>query len=336
MRYNIGMYGGSFNPLHLGHINNIITASNMCEKLYVVLSVTNDKNEIDYRERLMWLKNVTKDNDNVEVFCIFDTNESKKNIDWKNGAKDIKKYINKKIDVVFAGDDYKGKNIWESLYKESYIHYIDRKDINISSTEIRKNPYHNFEYIPNCVRQYYTKKVCIVGTESCGKTTLVRNLAKVLNTTHVEEAGRYICDDAGGIDNMQPYHYFEILFKHKQLEKEALKNANKVLLIDTDSLITLYYYQLGFDKTNELSESFYNIATGIAALNNYDLYLFLEPDVKWVQDGTRIYGEDNVREQNNKKLKKIFDENNINYICIKGDYQERYIKAKDKILELIK
>ena len=57
-----------------------------------------------------------------------------------------------------------------------------------------------------------------MGTESCGKSTLVRNLAKYFNTTHVEEAGRYICDDAGGIDNMQPYHYFEILFKHKQLE----------------------------------------------------------------------------------------------------------------------
>ena len=79
MRYNIGMYGGSFNPLHLGHINNIITASNMCEKLYVVLSVTNDKNEIDYRERPMWRKNVTKDNDNVEVFFICDTNENEKN-----------------------------------------------------------------------------------------------------------------------------------------------------------------------------------------------------------------------------------------------------------------
>ena len=49
MKYNIGMYGGAFNPLHLGHVNDIIKASNVCKKLYLVLSVSNDKNEIDYK-----------------------------------------------------------------------------------------------------------------------------------------------------------------------------------------------------------------------------------------------------------------------------------------------
>lgn len=335
MKYKVGMYGGSFNPLHLGHVNNIITASNLCEKLYIVLSVTEDENEIDHRERFMWLKNITLEMDNVEVFEIFDKNTSKDTYDWETGANDIKKYINKPIDVVFSGDDYKGKDIWEKLYPESEIYYIPRENINISSTEIRDNPYKYFEYLPKCVRPYYIKKVCIIGTESCGKTTLVRNLAKYFNTTHVEEAGRYICDDAGGIDNMQPYHYFEILFKHKQLEKEALKDANKVLLIDTDSLITLYYYQLGFENTNEINIAFENIAKGISILNDYDLYIFLEPDVKWVQDGTRTYGDDKVRKQNNEKLKKIFIDNDIDYICISGNYQERYEKSKKEIEKIL-
>lgn len=335
MKYKIGMYGGSFNPLHLGHVNNIIIASNLCEKLYLVLSVTEDEKEIDHRERFMWLKNITQDMDNVEVFEIFDKNTSKDTYDWQTGANDIKEHIGAPIDVVFSGDDYKEKNRWEELYPESEIYYIPRSNINISSTEIRSNPYKYFEYIPKCARPYFTKKVCIIGTESCGKTTLVRNLANYFNTTHVEEAGRYICDDAGGIDNMQPYHYFEILFKHKQLEKEALKEANKVLLIDTDSLITLYYYQLGFENTNELNSAFKNIAEGISVLNNYDLYIFLEPDVEWVQDGTRTYGEQEVREENNKKLKKIFDDNNIKYVCISGDYNTRYEKSKELIENLI-
>lgn len=336
MKYKIGMYGGSFNPLHLGHVNNIIVAASQCERLYVVLSITNDNKEIDHRERFMWLKNITFDMPNVEVFEIYDTNNSKEKYDWQKGANDIKQHIGEKIDVVFSGDDYKGKNIWETLYPESEIVYIPRSNIDISSTKIRSNPYKYFEYLPNCVRKYYTKKVCIVGTESCGKTTLVRNLAKYFNTTHVEEAGRYICDDAGGIDNMQPYHYFEILFKHKQLEAEALKNANKILLIDTDALITLYYYKLGFEETNELNSAFENIARGISVLNQYDLYIFLEPDVKWVQDGTRTYGEEDVRKKNNEKLKEILKQNNISYVSVTGDYLERYEKSKELIEELLK
>ena len=335
MKYKVGMYGGSFNPLHLGHVNNIITAANNCEKLYIVLSVTNDENEIDHRERFMWLKNITIDMDNVEVFEIFDKNTSKDTYDWEKGANDIRKHINRPIEVVFSGDDYKEKNIWEKIYPESEIYYIPRGDINISSTEIREYPYKYFEYLPNCVRPYYIKKVCIIGTESTGKTILTRNLAKYFNTTHVEEAGRYICDEAGGIDNMQPYHYFEILFKHKQLEKEALKHANKVLLIDTDSLITLYYYQLGFQNTNEINKAFEEVAKGISVLNDYDLYIFLEPDVKWVQDGTRTYGEEEIRKQNNEMLKAIFDANNIDYVCVKGDYHERYSKCKEQIEKLI-
>lgn len=158
MKYKVGMYGGSFNPLHLGHVNNIIIASNQCEKLYVVLSVSKDEHEIDHRERLMWLKSITKDMENVEVFEIFDNNISKDNYDWQIGANDIKKYI-KTYRCCFSGDDYKDKNVWESLYTESEIVYIPRKFINISSTKIRNNPYKYFEYLPNVVKPYYTKNL---------------------------------------------------------------------------------------------------------------------------------------------------------------------------------
>lgn len=331
----IGMYGGSFNPLHLGHVNDIIMAANQCDKLYVVLSVSNSSIEIDHKERFRWLKNITSNMENVEVFEIFSSNEEKDMYDWQTGAEDIKKYINAPIDTVFAGDDYKGKNLWENLYKESKIIYFPRQKIPISSTMIRTNPYQHFDYLPPCVKEYYTKKICIIGTESCGKSTLVRNLAKAYNTSYVEEAGRTICDEAGGIDNMQKYHYFQILFEHKRKELEALRKANKVLFIDTDSLITLYYYQLGFQDNKEEDINFETLATSIATLNQYDLYLFLEPDVKWVQDGTRTYGDDTIRIENNNKLKKIFNKNKIPYQTITGNYQERYIKAKELVNELI-
>ena len=134
---------------------------------------------------------------------------------------------------------------------------------------------------------------------------------------------------------MQKRHYFEILFRHKELERKALENANKVLLIDTDSLITLYYYQLGFGNETKQDKDFEIIAKAISNLNDYNLYIFLEPDVKWVQDGTRTYGDEEVRKQNNDKLKRILDENGIKYVSIEGTYQERYQKSKEKVKQLI-
>ena len=30
MKYKVGMYGGSFDPLHIGHIHDIIRAASRC------------------------------------------------------------------------------------------------------------------------------------------------------------------------------------------------------------------------------------------------------------------------------------------------------------------
>ena len=333
MKYNKGMYGGSFNPLHLGHVNDIIKASNQCEKLYVVLAISNDKNELDEKVRYKWLKNVTSDMYNVEIIKIYDESIDKNNTNWDKGRDDVLKQTGD-LDVVFAGDDYKGKNIWETLYPNSEIVYFKRDELNISSTNIRSNPYKFFDYLPRCVKEDYTKKVCIIGPESCGKSTLVRNLSKYFDTSFVEEMGRFVCEDRGGIDNMVPDDYFQILFRQKEEERIKLKEANKVLLIDTDSLITLFYYSLMYKNTTLYNEKFVNIAEQISELNNYDLYLFLEPDVPFVKDITRSDGDH--RESDNLYLKEILKDNNIKYEVITGDYQERYEKSKNKILELIK
>ena len=38
------------------------------------------------------------------------------------------------------------------------------------------------------------------------------------------------------------YHYLKILFKHIEIGNQEIEFANKVLFIDIDLLITLYYF----------------------------------------------------------------------------------------------
>lgn len=332
--YKVGMYGGTFDPVHTGHVNNIVIASTMCEKVYVILCYSRNSDKIDYKLRYKWLKEITNNMPNVEVKMVNSENKNKKEYDWEKGRDDIIKEIGTNIDIVFAGSDYEGTGTFEKLYPNSKIKYIDRNIIPVSSTDIRNNPLKYYEYIPESVRSYYNKKVIVVGTESCGKSTLIKNLSKIYNTNYLEEVGRDLCEEDGGIDNMTDNTYLKILLTHKIKESKMIKESNKVLFVDTDALVTLYYYLLGNKNPNK---NIVSIAESLININKYDLWLFLEPDVKWVQDGTRTFGEENVRLKNNIMIKEILKKYGINYKTIKGNYYERLnksIKHINKIMEV--
>ena len=77
MRYNVGMYGGSFNPLHMGHVDCIVQAANMCRELFIVLSIGNKRNEIDGRVRYRWIYQLTKHIGNVKIITLEDDAKTK-------------------------------------------------------------------------------------------------------------------------------------------------------------------------------------------------------------------------------------------------------------------
>ena len=153
MRYKVGMYGGSFDPLHIGHIHDMIKAASVCEELYVVISWCSGREHTSKELRYRWILNALKHLPNVKILLIEDQAVSKEeyNTDhyWEKGACDIKRAIGKRIDAVFCGDDYYGTNRFESLYTpESEVIYFERKEVPISSTEIREWASEHWDYIP--------------------------------------------------------------------------------------------------------------------------------------------------------------------------------------------
>ena len=242
----------------------------------------------------------------------------------------MKSYIKDKIDVVFCGSDYDENSFWNVCYPESELHIFDRNDI--SSTEIRKNPYKCWDSLPNIVKPYFVKKVLLIGGESTGKSTLTYNLANNYNTNYIDEAGRELSEKSGTDTLMLSEDFTEILLQQKLNEIKAIEQSNKVLFIDTDALITQFFMNFLEDSGIERNKA---LSDAIDGLNNYDLILFLEPDVKFVRDGGRSEIIERDREKYSNQIKKLFDEHGKEYVCIAGDYQERYLKAIEAVDELI-
>lgn len=334
MRYKVGMYGGSFNPLHMGHVRCMIQAANMCERLYVVLSIGNNRDEIDYRIRYRWLYQLTEHIGNVKIILLSDDAETKKAYTeeyWKKDAEKVKSEIAESIDIVFCGSDYDKNSFWNVCYPESKFYVFERDDI--SSTKIRENPYEHWEWIPDIVRPYYTKKVLLIGGESTGKSTLTINLANHFNASYIDEAGRDISERSGTDLLMLSEDFTEILLQHKLNEMKALEAGKKILFEDTDALVTLFYMNFLQDSNIKKNKA---LADAIDALNQYDLILFLEPDVEFIQDGDRSIEIQSDREKYSSQIKELLRSHGRSFTCISGSYQERYLKAVEAVEEVLK
>ncbi len=332
----VGFIGGKFLPLHQGHIYVIITASNYVDELYVVVSSSKNRDRelcerdgikyIPAEVRLSWLGEALNNLENINLIHIED-DKWESNYDWEQGAEMIKEAIGKHINYVFSSEtEY--NDVFKKYYPNSKHIVLDdkRKTVTISATELRKNLYDNWDKLPNCVRSYFTKKVAIVGTESCGKTTLAKKLAKFYNTEYVHEVGRDYCEKYSNFLTKEMFS--QIATEHFLLQVKKAEVSNKVLFIDSEAIITQYYLEMYISEKNS------PLIEEIIKLQDYDLVIFLEPDVKWVSDGFRFAGEESKRLKNNKKLKEMYIDRGIKFVSIKGDYNKRFIDVKRLVNKL--
>ena len=313
-----GLVFGKFMPLHKGHLALIDFSLTHCDQLTVLVCYT-DKEAIDGKIRMQWLKDSYQANQKVLVrsfeyddSILPNTSASSRAVS-KIWAESLKKLL-PGIDILFTSEPY-GEyvagymNIQHSSFDEK------RSIIPVSASMIRDLPFKYWDLISPVARPSFVKKICIIGTESTGKSTLTEKLANHFNTAFVPEMARDIVEIT---DECTYEDLSKIAETHAKAIIEKQLIANKLLFIDTDINITCSYSEFLFNRP-------LLVENWISEANRFDLYLFLEPDCEYIQDGTRL--SEKERNKLSDQHKGFFEKKGINFITIGGDWQTRFDQA---------
>lgn len=339
----VGFYGGKFSPPHMGHIATAVQAAASVDWLYVVVCESEEWEranlyqdaKIPYptgRLRERWLRETLKDIPNITVCTIDHPATNNPAEDWEIGAERIKEAIGESITHVFYNEPEYTPDM-QRLHPGAELVMLDpqRTSVPISATMIRtEGALKHWDNLPAAVRAHYVKRVVILGTESCGKSTLTKQLATLYNTNYVEEYGRTLLEGKNDPYTI-PEDYPVIAMQHFLNVEAACKTANRVLFVDTEANVTQNF--------SKMYEGFHQDVVGeIAKLQKFDLGLFLTPEVAWVDDGTRVFGDPGVRTAAAENLLQLVHQNNpgMNLRIIKGgSYQARFQQAVQAVNKLI-
>lgn len=317
---------GKFLPFHKGHEAMINFALTKCDFL-TVLVCCSDKERIPNTLRKAWIEKAFEKEKNIEIRTfnyleseLPNTSTSSESVS-KVWADVFKKQL-PDYSLLFTSEEY-GNFVAAYMNIQHIAFDIPKKLFPVSATAVRNDVFNNWQFVPDSVKPDLLLKVVILGTECTGKTTLTEKLAKYFNCSFISEAGRDIIANSNSFTFNDLYL---VASEHAtRIDKSNLADS-PLVIIDTDIHTTKSYSLFTFEKELEISTDIYNS-------NKADLYLYLNNDVEYLQDGTRLSEvERNLLDFSHRKVLK---DRNIEIIEVKGNWDERFEKAVEQINKLI-
>jgi NadR type nicotinamide-nucleotide adenylyltransferase len=156
------------------------------------------------------------------------------------------------------------------------------------------------------------KRICLHGPESVGKSVMAAELAAHFGTVFVPEYGRTYCEQHGtDLDNAD---LVKIGQTQAAMAAAAAGKASRMLILDTDPLMTAVWSDMMLGTRDPW----------FAAFDNYaDLYLLLDTDLPWIDDGTRIYGDDATRQDFFKRCRDELVASGVRWSLVSGTEEAR-------------
>jgi HTH-type transcriptional repressor of NAD biosynthesis genes len=335
--YRHGLVVGKFCPLHRGHMHLIQHAIDACAK---VLVISYTKPEFDGHGRAVreaWLqavfpqvRSLVVDDASLALLCKqlglacrrLPHNDDDAAVHREFTAWLCWAICGVTVDAVFTSEDY-GDGF--ALAMSDYFRQrglasrpvrhicVDRKRLTvpISGTRIRAAPHRHRAYMHPQVYAGFVERICLLGGESSGKTTLARALAAHLCTVWVPEAGRDLWEAQGGVLTYADMR--RIAEAQAAREETLLAAATRWLVCDGSALTTVFYSLDGFGRVDP--------AVRRLAQQRYAHTFLCAPDFPFVQDGTRRDAA--FRERQFRWYAQVLAARGIPYVLVEGTVDER-------------
>ncbi len=275
-----GFLLGKFMPPHAGHVALIEAAQALVDELTVLVCWLPD-DPIAGETRLGWMRALfpacrvlghgevvpQEPDDSAEFWPV-----------WRGI---VRAAHPEPIDYVFAGEGY-GARLAQELggrFVPLGGRVLGMADAlsGLSASAVRADPAAHWALLPPPVQVHYRRRVCLHGAESTGKSTLAAQLAQRLGAIVVGEYGRSHCEA-----HRDPLTMADLLLigrAQQAMIAAAERWAGPILLADTDALMTAAWCEMLLgERPPQLMQA-----------QKADLYLLLEPDLPWIDDGTRMF-----------------------------------------------
>ena len=229
------------------------------------------------------------------------------------------------VDAVFSSEDY-GPGFAEVLgefYAKSHVAHVSvdqaRRKVPVSGTAMRGDPHAHRALLSPIVYENFVTRICVLGGESSGKTTLTAALAAHFDTAWVAEYGRELWESQDGV-----LAYDDLLkIGREQLKREAAAagQARRWLFCDTSPMTTYFYCVEMFGQAEaELAR---------LAEHRYDLVLLCAPDFPFIQDGTRR--DEDFRARQHAWYQQELARRGIPYSVVSGTVKQRIEQVARRI-----
>jgi len=326
-RFRHGLVIGKFHPFHRGHSHLISTAEARCDRVTAIVCGRRS-DAVAPEQRAQWIRTV---HPAVEVLVIDEDAVNLADDDSEGWANATEQALNgERPDVVFTSEDY-GDAYAGFLGCRHVLVDRDRSTVPISGSEIRSNPLAHLRFLEPAVRAHYVLRVCLLGAESTGKTTLAAALAETYGTVwspeygHLYQAlmredpnGEWSSDEFVGIARMQRW-----------LEDFQASQATRVLFCDTDIFTTGLWHEafLGTPPPEEVDQ--------LAAASRYDLFVLCSDDIPFRQDAYFLREDGPRRHWMQQRYSERLNSSATPWIRVSGSLEARISEASPAIDRLL-